>query len=82
MTISFTNYLSEINNPSSFAFNLVTPEEIELEILNVLMKNIPRNIVQISHLSNSFESKQWFTSTANQLNSVGYSVSASYFTKI
>ena len=40
MTISFTNYLSEINNPSSFAFNLVTPEEIELEILNVLMKKV------------------------------------------
>ena len=32
-SISFTNYFSEINNPNSFAFNLVTPEEIEFEIL-------------------------------------------------
>ena len=39
-SISFTNYLSEINNPNSFAFNLVTPEEIELEILNVPMKKV------------------------------------------
>ena len=39
------------------------------------------NIVQILHLSNSFESKHWFTSAANQLNSVRYSVGTSYFTK-
>ena len=39
-SISFTNYLSEINSPNSFAFNLVTPEEIELEILNVPVKKV------------------------------------------
>ena len=39
-SISFTNYLSQINNPNSFDFNLVTPEEIELEILNVPMKKL------------------------------------------
>ena len=60
------------------------PYDLHLDHINYLLITkgpTDANIVQILHLSNSFESKHWFTSTANKLNSVRYSVDTSYFTK-
>ena len=60
------------------------PYDLHLDHINYLLITkgpTDANIVQILHLSNSFESKHWFTSTANELNSVRYSVGTSYFTK-
>ena len=60
------------------------PYDLHLDHINYLLITkgpTDANIVQILHLSNSFESKHWFTSTANKLNSVRYSVGTSYFTK-
>ena len=56
------------------------PYDLHLDLL-ITKGPTDVNIVHILHLSNSFESKHWFTSTANQLNSVRYSVGTSYFTK-
>ena len=60
------------------------PFDLHLDYINYLLqKKGPTdvNIVQILHLSNSFESKHWFTRKGNQLNSDRHSVGTSYFTK-
>ena len=85
--VSYTSLLNHSDIMTTLEVTIareLLPHDLHLDHINYLLTTkgpTDVDIVQILHLSNSFESKHWFTGTANQLNSVRYSVGTLYFTK-